>query len=337
MRFLPVILLIAILILILIGGFFNSKMGGFLLTHENYLTQLADKIDINDADLVFGKIFNNLSDEIIVYPTENYYYFKFVANGKEFWGNIRLAVGDRDRGLLSFAYWEFNNMPEVSSDSRYFSKHKEFSEVDGLKINKIDPLKYEVVYRGKKVRFILNDVPQSAPRFITRQESEEFVMRTFDESGFYFLLYFNKLNNKFTWVLDEERLMTDEFVDIGDDFLFGKRTQFIFYNDNSNNRKILTGVYAENVRRNNYFDGPFDQLADNFINNNDFAGYLRKSYLLKRDINKYGFYMEGGAPTHSRVAITPYYRYFSREDFKSFSSECRKRPSADLVLCLTDN
>jgi hypothetical protein len=45
----------------------------------------------------------------------------------------------------------------------------------------------------------------------------------------------------------------------------GKRTGFAFYQDGLRHRKILVGVYEANYRLNTYFDGPFDQLPDNFI------------------------------------------------------------------------
>ena len=47
--------------------------------------------------------------------------------------------------------------------------------------------------------------------------------------------------------------------------LVGKRTGFAYYRDHRLERKILIGVFEQNVRLNNYFDGPFDQLPDNFI------------------------------------------------------------------------
>ena len=66
------------------------------------------KMDMEDIDGVFWYLFSKLDSEVFVYPTENYYYFVFLANGREFWGNFRLPVEERDKGLLSFAYWEFN-------------------------------------------------------------------------------------------------------------------------------------------------------------------------------------------------------------------------------------
>ncbi|WP_163364710.1 hypothetical protein, partial [Escherichia coli] len=43
----------------------------------------------------------------------------------------------------------------------------------------------------------------------------------------------------------------------------GQRTGFAFYRDGD--RKILIGVNERNSRLNTYFDGPFDQLPENFI------------------------------------------------------------------------
>ena len=48
---------------------------------------------------------SQLPDEVNVYPTENYYYFKFYEAGREVWGNIRLDVDYRKEGEVSFAYF----------------------------------------------------------------------------------------------------------------------------------------------------------------------------------------------------------------------------------------
>jgi hypothetical protein len=71
-------------------------------------------------------------------------------------------------------------------------------------------------------------------------------------------------------------------------------------------RKILIGVYEENVRVNNYLDGPFDQLPDNFIEGET----LRKAILevdpkLKGKIDRFGGTPDGEV----RYSISPYLIY----------------------------
>ena len=48
----------------------------------------------------------NLPERVQVYPTENYFYFRFTQNGVVYAGNIRLAAADRDQGKVNFAYSE---------------------------------------------------------------------------------------------------------------------------------------------------------------------------------------------------------------------------------------
>ena len=47
--------------------------------------------------------------------------------------------------------------------------------------------------------------------------------------------------------------------------LIGRRSGFAFFKDIALHRKLLVGVYAGNIDVNNYLDGPFDQLPDNFL------------------------------------------------------------------------
>ena len=43
-----------------------------------------------------------LPERVQVYPTENYYYFRFIHDGVRYVGNIRLAAANRDRGEVQF-------------------------------------------------------------------------------------------------------------------------------------------------------------------------------------------------------------------------------------------
>ena len=45
---------------------------------------------LDDPKEVFARVFEQLESEVIVYPTENYYYFSFFANGRKYSGNLRL-------------------------------------------------------------------------------------------------------------------------------------------------------------------------------------------------------------------------------------------------------
>ena len=87
----------------------------YLVFNQKWLEGLRSKsLDVENVDEIFSYIFSNLPDEVVVYPTENYYYYKLYVDGKQLWGNIRLAAGRRERGVLSFAYFEFKESPYVT-------------------------------------------------------------------------------------------------------------------------------------------------------------------------------------------------------------------------------
>jgi hypothetical protein len=77
----------------------------------------------------------------------------------------------------------------------------------------------------------------------------------------------------------------------------------------------LIGVFEGNAMANNYFDGPFDQLPDNFIAGED----LRDAILavepgLKGKIDRFGGDPDGA----SRYLIGPYANYRSEVDLQPF-------------------
>jgi len=75
----------------------------------------AHKLEMTEAMAVFALVFQSLPDRVQVYPTENYYYFSFLANGTQYHGNIRLDPLDRDQGKLAFGY--FDGLSEWRPDS----------------------------------------------------------------------------------------------------------------------------------------------------------------------------------------------------------------------------
>ena len=75
-------------------------------TNQQFLEDIAlkDTLKINDALSVFKMVLESLPDSVTVYPTENYYYFKFNYGGTQFSGNIRLENERRDKGQVHFAF-----------------------------------------------------------------------------------------------------------------------------------------------------------------------------------------------------------------------------------------
>ncbi|MBI4723560.1 MAG: hypothetical protein HY765_00575, partial [Rhodomicrobium sp.] len=93
----------------------------------------------------------------------------------------------------------------------------------------------------------------------------------------------------------------------------GNRTSFAFYKDKLMDRQILIGDFSGNTQLNNYFDGPFDQLPDNYVQ----GDALRDALLmidptLKGKVDRYGSDPNGEV----RYAITTYQYYDDIEDLK---------------------
>ena len=282
----------------------------YLLFNQKLVEGLTtETVDLNDVDAVFWHIFSRLPDQVTVYPSENYYYFIMYTDRRQLWGNIRLAAGRRDRGVLSFAYFEFRETPYVTEPR--VSSSKFFTEADGLRIENLDPFTYKVSYNRKDVVFNLHKLSQEPPQLFTLDSDETSVMRTFDESGYQFFLVFNETRNYFNWVLNEEEPLSDVLVPLQDDLLVGRKSGFAFWVDRARgDRKILIAIRGASATRNDYYDGPFDQLADNYVEQTNISEYMQRAApSLRGRIDKYGYFTDRDRP--SRVSISPYYVYFS--------------------------
>ena len=294
----------------------------YILFNQQWVEGLTfEDVDLEDTDAMFWRVFSGLPDEVVVYPSENYYYFIIYVDGRQIWGNIRLPAGRRDRGVLSFAYFEYRESPVRALDR--FSRNKFYTDADGLKIEEIDPFTYVVRYNGRAVTFNLNHLSQEPPNLFPLGDSEVFIERTFDESGYQYFLIFNEEKNYFLWVLNEEELVPDILERFDPDILVGRRSGFAFWVDQAHgNRKILTAILGQNATRNNYYDGPFDQLADNYVDQTRVSEYMIKaSPSLEGRIDKYGYFMDTDRP--SRVSISTYYVYWSEDALRQFSAGIR--------------
>lgn len=149
----------------------------YLIFNQKWLEGLrSTALDVENVDEIFSYIFSNLPDEVVVYPTESYYYFKLYVDGKQFWGNIRLAAGRRERGVLSFAYFEFKGSPYVTEPR--LVRNKFFTDADGLRIEELDRFTFKVRFDGKDVIFHLNQISQEPPALFDLAENEEYIEKT---------------------------------------------------------------------------------------------------------------------------------------------------------------
>ena len=282
-----------------------------LQTNEAYVDEITARttLAIDDPMAVFEFVFGSLPQRVKVYPTENYYYFSFVHNGRRYAGNIRLDASNRDDGKADFAYFE--DTSDWNDDAQI--KHVLLDGSLGVAVDKLERFVYRVSYRGKSVVFALNDLADVKPPPTAIGADEAFLGPIFDESAIRFFLVYNAKQKAFHYLLDETVAVAEDFFRAQgtDRILIGKRTGFAFYRDYRLNRKILIGVYEGNWRANNYFDGPFDQLPDNFIEGDT----LRRAILdlrpdLKGKIDRFG----GSPGGEVRHLIAPYLRYRTEGD-----------------------
>jgi hypothetical protein len=193
--------------------------------------------------------------------------------------------------------------------------HVVLGEEQGVKVEKLDPLLYRVSHAGKSVVFALNDLSQVTPPAGFLSSDEKYLGPVFDESGIRFFFVFNGRLRIFHFLLDETVPLQDQLVSLkaGSSILIGKRTGFAFYQ--LGQRKVLIGADARQSRLNTYFDGPFDQLPENFMAD----GVLRDAIVAadpgaKGQIDGFGNFLDGSG----RYLINPYMLYREPADLLVF-------------------
>ena len=282
-----------------------------LQTNQEYIEELYRnaKAPAGDKKEMLAFVLKTLPDRVKVYPTENYFYFSFYSGGVRYAGNIRLDASDRDKGKLHFAYFIDNVAWKAEQQVNYAT----MDATDGVKVEKIERFLYRVTASERSVLFELNDLSAVRPPEGVLDPDERFIGPVFDESGMRFFLVYNSRLKLFHYILDETVPVPDELhrIKSTDRILLGTRTGFAYYRDLRRERKILIGVYEGNTLANNYFDGPFDQLPDNFIEGDDLLkAILEVAPNLKGTIDRFGGSFDGS----ERFLIAPYMSYRHEED-----------------------
>jgi hypothetical protein len=296
------------LVLLLAAAGFIAAVAQPVQTAEQEISETPSSMAIADPIAVFGFVLRNLPERAQVYPTENYYYVRFVHNGTPYAGNIRLAAADRDQGKLHFAYGEqpSDRKPAPSV------KHVVLDGSHGIVVAKLSPFAYRVTHEGRAVTFALNDLSQAKPPQGLLWPDERLLGPIFDESAVRFFLVFNSRLKVFHYLLDETAAPADEWEPHGA-ILIGRRTGFAFYRDGE--RKILVGVKGSNSRLNNAFDGPFDQLPENFFDGDTFRdAIVAVEPSLKDKVDRLGNLPDG----RDRYLVHPYLLYRRVADLAVF-------------------
>src|SRR5262245_55598230 len=236
-----------------------------LKTNQEYIEEVSQEtvLDLENPMAVFEFVLFSLPERVKVYPTEGYYYFSFIHNSLTYAGNIRLDYSDRDQGKLHFAYF-LESTPWRGTQPITYRK---LDSTQDVKVEKVGFLSYRVGYKGKNVIFDLVDLSRVRPPEGLLNQGEIYIGPVFDESGLQFFLIFNPELKVFHYLLNETARVPEVFYQskVSQHIIIGNRTSYAFYQDKKIKRKILIGVYEGNTFVNNQFDGPFDQLPDNFI------------------------------------------------------------------------
>src|SRR5262249_46239390 len=132
-------------------AFAQERVRPQLHTHQSYVEELQrmSAISICDPRAVFAIVLNALPERVHVYPTENYYYFRFLQDGTPYAGNIRIEIDENGNASLHFAYFE------TATDWRQETpgKHIVLRVADGVVLEKVDRLSYPGSYGGKSGTF----------------------------------------------------------------------------------------------------------------------------------------------------------------------------------------
>jgi len=265
-----------------------------------------------DHEAMFSYVFSWIPGYAEVYPTEGYYYFSFHHPERGLLaGSLRLA--DLDQGHLTLSYFKLCDEEE--------ERGLVSETLHGIEIEKLSDYAYDVRHGGRTVRFRLQDESfiRRRPERLKTIPDEEFVARMHDESGLKFFVFFNHATTSFYYVLDEEEGAADTFEPLGaDGHVRGARTGFVFYDDREYGRKVLVGVSFACVKRNDFFDGPGDQMP--------FRARLRRklhkaypSTMLGRGIDVHGVLQ--GRSRWQRYLISTYHPYGNLEDMIRYNQE----------------
>jgi hypothetical protein len=287
----------------------------------------SQNLDLRNPQSVFAHVFRQLPDEVEVFPSENHLYFAFPSAAGELRGNLWLDVAARDRGILGIVYAVRNQgekVLEIDSDLR----------APFLSLRRRAVFDYEIEFEHRTVRFLLHRLVVRYPVAAKLRRGEEYVGPSFDESGLEFALVFCMARRHFLWILNEDALVPEEFDAPLPYLAVGKRTRFVFYRDRQYSRLILVGVSLDEVMQNSPFDGPFDQLPDNYIELGEvnLDRYLAQVLTNPHEVDRFGRSRNGGL----RTSILPYVDYRTMADL-DFVRDCRaqhRRSEDAFYACL---
>lgn len=269
------------------------------------------RADFDDPASVVQFVLRHLESEERVFPSEQYFYYRFPLATRLVSGNIRFV--DVQKGILHVGYFDEADRESVRlaeiADGR-----------DGTVRVSADGTIVDVAYRGLERRFILDRSWTQAAEAVPLLESERLVSGVLDESGFYLWLLFDERLKQFFYVLNEAQPLPDRLSVARTEpprLEVGVESRFVFYTDVPTKRRILVAVSSDAIARNSYYDGPFDQVPPNLpIKTMLEAAYPYVS--MRGGIDAHGNFV---GLQHQRVAISPYQSYERLDQIVAFLTD----------------
>lgn len=267
-------------------------------------------LEMDDWRSVLDHILSSAGSDIVVYPSEGYYYFRFQNGPRLVSGNLRFDLMDAARGELNFAYYSGAAFGEDPVD--YYGL---LGPSDGVDLRSTGPFEYELRFQGRLTRVHIYRAEEELAGPKPVATGELYVGPVFDESGVRLHLVFDEVTRAFFFILNEAAPAGDTFssypglpsIQVGD------RTGYAFYADGRRGRRILVGVARRNILANSYFDGPFDQLPDRFVDPGEMQRLMVLAYPdLEGVIGPRGVYLD---TPFMRAMVAPYRRYESVDEF----------------------
>ena len=290
-------------------------------TNQQMIEELLEPndLDVKDPNAVFEAVFDALPSKVTVYPTESYYYFTFSSKGVVYAGNIRFDAFDQFDGKVHFAY---------ANEYAYWRRplepvYKKMGPDDGVQVTQVNKFLYKISFKGKTIEFALPDLSNVKPAPGVLRADEVYIGPSWDESGVQFFLVFNKTAKTFLYLLNDTPKM-DQYgpSTLSSAVTVGNRTSFVFYKDKLVDRQILMGDFIGHTMLNDYFDGPFDQLPDNYVQGNALLDAILEVEpgMKGQKADRYG-----ADPTGEfRYGITSYKYYGHVSDLKPIA-DCAER------------